>query len=99
MSVSYGDLCDCDAPDCIEAREQFGASTALTVSEGEPWHAIAHAGGGVPTPCDHPVDNVDAMLRRIGWIDQKGRVYKVAPPSKGFDGGSLTPLLINPGCD
>lgn len=36
-----------------------------------------------------------ATLRRIGWIDQKGRVWTDIPPSSMFDGGSLTPLLID----
>lgn len=36
-----------------------------------------------------------AKLRRIGWLDQKGRVYLHVPPSAEFDGGSLTPLLID----
>lgn len=36
-----------------------------------------------------------ATLRRIGWIDQKGRVWTKIPPSADFDGGSLTPLLID----
>ena len=36
-----------------------------------------------------------ARLRRIGWLDQKGRVYLKMPPSATFDGGSLTPLLID----
>lgn len=36
-----------------------------------------------------------ASLRRIGWIDQKGRVWLEVPPSATFDGGSLTPLLVD----
>lgn len=36
-----------------------------------------------------------ATLRRVGWLDQKGRVWTDTPPSAGFDGGSLTPLLID----
>lgn len=36
-----------------------------------------------------------ATLRRIGWIDQKGRVWTGVPSMLGFDGGSLTPLLID----
>lgn len=36
-----------------------------------------------------------ATLRRIGWIDQKGRVYTETPPMAGFDGGALRPLLID----
>jgi hypothetical protein len=41
------------------------------------------------------ITNHCATLRRIGWIDQKGRVYVKVPPTKNFDGGSLTPLLID----
>ena len=33
-------------------------------------------------------------VRRVGWLDQKGRVWTEIPPSSEFDGGSLTPLLI-----
>jgi hypothetical protein len=36
-----------------------------------------------------------ATLRRIGWLDQKGRVWTEVPASDEFDGGSLTPLLID----
>ena len=36
-----------------------------------------------------------ATLRRVGWLDQKGRVWTKIPPAAGFDGGSLTPLLID----
>jgi len=35
-----------------------------------------------------------ARFRRVGWLDQKGRVWTQTPPSASFDGGSLTPLLI-----
>ena len=40
-----------------------------------------------------------ARLRQVGWIDQKGRVYPVAYGrlGSGWDGGSLSPLLIDPG--
>jgi hypothetical protein len=36
-----------------------------------------------------------ARLRRVGWLDQKGRVWLTTPPMAQFDGGSLTPLLID----
>lgn len=36
-----------------------------------------------------------ARLRRTGWLDQKGRVWTEVPATRGFDGGSLTPLLID----
>lgn len=36
-----------------------------------------------------------ATLRRTGWLDQKGRVWTETPSTADFDGGSLTPLLID----
>jgi hypothetical protein len=33
-------------------------------------------------------------VRRVGWLNQKGRVWTEIPPISEFDGGSLTPLLI-----
>lgn len=44
-------------------------------------------------------------MRRIGWIDQKGRVYPydlrfdMEGASERFDGGSFSPLLIEIGDD
>lgn len=44
-------------------------------------------------------------MRRIGWIDQKGRVYPydlrfmTDDAFARFDGGSLSPLLIEIGDD
>lgn len=37
-----------------------------------------------------------ARLRRIGWLDQLGRVWLRASDWDG-NGGSITPLLIDPG--
>lgn len=36
-----------------------------------------------------------ATLRRVGWLDQKGRVWTEVPAGPDFDGGSLTPLLVD----
>jgi hypothetical protein len=36
-----------------------------------------------------------ATLRRVGWLDQTGKVWTKVPPSDQFHGGSLTPLLID----
>jgi hypothetical protein len=56
--------------------------------------AYTHMAPHRPTGNEVPV----ARLRRIGWLDQKGRVWLTMPqPADGFDGGSLTPLLIDPG--
>lgn len=64
-----------------------GAQTDMKLHEGEDWKVFAdHAG-------DEP--NFFATLRRVGWLDQKGRVWTKIPPSADFDGGSLTPLLID----
>lgn len=77
--------------------------TNLHLYEGEPWETTAHAVPPVNSSikiCDsHGTFQWTITLRRIGWIDQKGRIWKEAPHPDGFDGGSLTPLLINPGCD
>ena len=35
-----------------------------------------------------------ARLRRVGWLDQKGRVYLDTPDIATFDGGSIAPLLV-----
>lgn len=34
------------------------------------------------------------LMRKVGWLDQRGRVWLEVPPMADFDGGSLTPLLI-----
>jgi hypothetical protein len=77
--------------------------TNLHLYEGEPWEATAHSCApltGISDICpDHLVSQSTIIMRRIGWIDQKGRIWKEAPHPDSFDGGSLTPLLINPGCD
>jgi hypothetical protein len=80
-----------------------GAQTDLRLYQGEDWQATGHA---VQMPLsrdwycdDHGVLQATIKLRLIGWLDQKGRVYTKTPPQDGFDGGSLTPLLVNPGCD
>jgi hypothetical protein len=73
--------------------------TDLTLYEGQSWDTAAHVSRTDTRQCEHDVPRATVQLRRIGWIDQKGRVYKEVPPTAEFDGGSLTPLLINPGCD
>lgn len=35
-----------------------------------------------------------ARFRRVGWLDQRGRVWTGTPSPGDFDGGSLTPLLV-----
>lgn len=64
-----------------------GAQTDMKPHEGEKWIVAAD-----PAADTH---SHFATLRRVGWLDQKGRVWTKAPPSADFDGGSLTPLLID----
>lgn len=65
------------------------ADTIVDPEDGDQlaYRTTTHVSGGFPV--------VAATLRRIGWLDQKGRVWLKCPPSTGFDGGSLTPLLID----
>lgn len=57
------------------------AQTDLKLYEGEDWYPM-----GAP---------ITVELRRIGWIDQKGRVWQHwQDRPQPFDGGSATPLLI-----
>jgi hypothetical protein len=68
-------------------------------SRGEDWKVKTDAERrradiGSDAPCT-PASERQATLRRIGWLDQRGRVWLSAPSGVGFDGGSLTPLLID----
>ena len=76
-----------------------GFQTDMRLYKGEDWETTAHAVLWYSRCSEHDVDESTITLRRIGWLDQKGRVYTETPPQDGFDGGSLTPLLINPGCE
>jgi hypothetical protein len=69
----------------LHAGEEFTASGLLTHVAGDP---VAS-----PTPNDQPLW-ASIRMRRIGWLDQKGRVWMTIPSTATFDGGSLTPLLI-----
>lgn len=101
----YGEDLDLPIPDGRFLGKDYlgnGADTGMRLHEGEDWDVMVdvrtdqntvyyprrvnHRGGfSVPA----------ARLRRIGWLDQRGRVWLKVPPSAGFDGGSLTPLLID----
>jgi len=76
-----------------------GWPTAMRSSEGEDWPTTGHAIATPVRQCLHDAELAVIKLRRVGWLDQKGRVWTVVPAIHEFDGGSLTPLLINPGCD
>lgn len=75
-----------------------GIQTDMRLYQGEEWEAAGHA-GAPPRPCDHEVARVTVRMRRVGWLDQRGRVWTSIPPAAGFDGGSLDPLLIAVPCD
>lgn len=66
----------------LHEAEDFTASGRLV---GEPAQESGRAEG---------VMKAEIRMRRVGWLDQKGRVWLSVPPSAAFDGGSLTPLLI-----
>jgi len=77
----------------------IGYQTDMRLHQGEDWQAKAHDSGYQYYCHDHDKPVRAVMLRRVGWLDQKGRVWTETPATDDFDGGSLTPLLINPGCD
>lgn len=71
--------------------------TGMRLHEGDDWPVVASYHDdedGFRYRIDG-AGKVIAMLRRVGWLDQKGRVWLKVPPGAGFDGGSLTPLLID----
>jgi hypothetical protein len=67
----------------LHEGEDFTASGVMTHLDREPIVAGAE-----------PPIRASVLMRRVGWLDQKGRVWLKTPPSREFDGGSLTPLLI-----
>ena len=75
-----------------------GAATGMRLHQAQDFTASGHLTGALRT-CDHDVPVAAIRMRLVGWLDQKGRVWTACPPGAGFDGGSLTPLLIQVGCD
>lgn len=90
-----------------QEREGQPWSTGMRLHDGKPWDVLPdiRLGGDDDLPyyphlaesVSHHVKVPVARLRRIGWLDQKGRVWLTMPSGIEFDGGSLTPLLIDPG--
>lgn len=66
-------------------------------------HGVRQEGQGyaIGWCSDHDVPRYTVNLRQIGWIDQSGRVWLTSQDwqDAGGPNGSITPLLINPGCD
>lgn len=70
--------------------------TRMRLSTGESWQVrtdVWDRDDDTWLRCDNGVPV--ATLRRVGWLDQKGRVWTAGLPVAEFDGGSLTPLLID----
>lgn len=75
--------------------------TGMRLYEGEDWKASGHQVAEQMRVCDHEMPLATIILRRIGWIDQNGWVWLSEKDWRDAGGpnGSITPLLINPGCD
>lgn len=56
---------------------------------------------GAPSMCDHDVPRARIKLRQIGWLDQRGQVWMTFSDWRAAGGpnGSITPIMINPGCE
>lgn len=86
-------------------RTVTGYPTQMRCSQGEPWQVIADvrldefdSNPGYPTLMEHRPSGVRvpaATLTRIGWLDQKGRVWAEIPSGHDYNGGSYTPLLVD----
>ncbi len=79
-----------------------GTDTGLRLHRGEPWPVVADY-RDTEDGFQYRVDDagkVIARLRRIGWLDQRGRVWLHLPSTAkaaNLGCGSFTPLLIDPG--
>lgn len=75
-----------------------GLSSSLNC---ERWEVTAHDVPKMDICPYHDILRTTVVLRRIGWLDQKGNVWidEKAWRDAGGPNGSITPLLINPGCD
>jgi hypothetical protein len=94
-----------------QEREGQPWPTGMRLHDGENWTVACDVKEDPDLPGDAPLRYVPATyvykagtgqkmpavtLRQIGWLDQKGRVWLSMPPDLSvFDGGSLTPLLID----
>lgn len=82
--------------------DQQSWATGLSSSQNcERWEVTAHDVPKMNICPHHDVLRSTVVLRRIGWLDQKGNVWidEKAWRDAGGPNGSITPLLINPGCD
>lgn len=74
--------------------------TGMRLSAGTEFPVVVHVADVAPD-CDHDIQRVKINLRVVGWLDQKGNVWLSDRDwmAAGGPNGSVTPLLINPGCD
>lgn len=82
-----------------------GRLTNLRCSEGEPWDVPADTKPDdvmdIPMVCRFVPNRAGgqtpaARLTRIGWLDQRGRVWtKIPATADAPDAGSFTPLLVD----
>lgn len=72
-----------------------GWQTGLELHQAEPFDASGQLRGEVREDAERKIAVIG--MRRVGWLDQRGRVWLSCPPAREFDGGSLTPLLIQVG--
>jgi hypothetical protein len=77
--------------------------TGLSLNQNvEDWPTKAH-GTGKMEMCAYGHDKVvvTIKLRRVGWLDQAGNVWVSDKEWRdaGAPHGSITALLVNPGCD
>jgi hypothetical protein len=74
--------------------------TDMRLWSGTKWTAAGHVSGEA-RPCDHDVPRAQIEMRIVGWLDQRGQVWLTDKDwmEAGGPNGSITPLLIAPGCD
>lgn len=74
--------------------------TGLRLHETMKWPVEGHVVGEARA-CEHDVKRARIEVRVIGWLDQAGNVWLSDRDwvEAGGPNGSITPLLINPGCD
>ena len=74
--------------------------TGMRLDKVENWPVSGHVNGPVPRPCGHDISRATITVRRIGWIDQNGQVWRSESDwiNFGSPNGSITPLLISAEC-
>jgi hypothetical protein len=86
--------------DIMKMKIADPVQTEMRLHKGVEWVVSGHVNGDAGT-CDHDVPRAQIILRRIGWLDQKGNVWISSQDwqNAGAPNGSITPLLIAEECD